>query len=753
MRAASGPAWWWRHAGIPTGGALADPAAPAPAAPFPQSPLPTAVDLYMFGNWVEVTRLNNSQAGVYARDAVTIVRGRSSEGGAADPTAITFTLNNRDGRYTPKNPTGPYYGQIGRNTQARVRVGNDVRGVGEVVAWPPKWTPGGQDVWTPIQAAGILRRLGQSGPLRSAPVRYYPDTSPVAYWPMEDGPLAGYAAPLAGGDQLRPFTGTHPSGAVVTLPKFGQGELAPWLPPAVTRTGGAGLTILYAAVAMPAFTNTWTIDMAYNSGTDAASSTIDINPSYLPGGAAGWPQVILTPASSLLQVTMNAEPEVDATVTGLFDSAVHHIRWTATQSATKVAWAVYVDGVARNTGTTAGAMTLAAARSVGLVASASTGGDMIQGHVAVWAGNPPAVATAAAAIQGWDGETATDRMTRLCAEEGVPLTVVTDADGTTPGLCGPQRTTQLVDLLRAAGDADGGILYEPRAVFGLAYRTVASLYNQPVALALDYTGAGELAPPLEPVDDDRTTRNDVTVTRQFGGTAQVTVDDGPLSTQDPPDGVGRYPATVTLDVASEAQSLDGAGWLAHLGTVDEYRYPQINLNLAHMATHGKQALADQAAALDIGGRLTITNPPAWLPPDDVDQLAQGFTETLSQYVRAIAVNGAPASAWTVAVYDSAAYAYSPDGSYLAAGIDAAVTTFLVSTPSGPLWMTAADWASSGSPPFNISVGGEVMLVTSNGTSGASSPQTFAVIRSINGVVKSHPAGEQVTVSPPAVYAL
>lgn len=727
---------------------LPGPMAPAGdnfSAPFPQSPLPVAVDLFMFNNWVEVTRLNNGQAGVYARDAVTVARGRTSEGGVTDPTVVGFTLNNRDGRFSPRNPVGPYYGQIGRNTQARVRVGNDVRGVGEVTAWPPKWTGAGEDVWTPVVASGVTRRLGQSGPLRSAPVRYIPGTAPVAYWPMEDGPLAAWAAPLAGKYLLRPFVGTHPSGAVVTTPQWGQGTLAPWLPPVTSRDGDSTLTILWAPVTMPAFVDTWTVDLMYASGTDSSVSVVDINPSYLPAGALGWPQLTLTPQAGVtdVEVSFNSETETAATVRGLYDSLPHHIRWTATQAATKVSWVVSVDGTTVNSGTTAGAFTLPAITTFGLGTNASTGSGRAQGHVAVWT-TPPTLATAVSAAFGWRGETATARMTRLCAEESIPFTAATGS--VAPALVGPQRPAPLIELLRAAADVDQGILYEPRDTLGLAYRPAATLYNQAPVVTLNYAAA-DLSPPLEPVEDDQATRNDWTITRDAGATGTAELDTGPLSVQDPPDGVGRYANTATLDLYADAQIPDAANWRLHLGTVDEARYPQVNLHLSranYTAGTAAQALAGQAADLDVGDALTITNPPAWLPPGSIAQLATAFVERLSAFERTITVTCVPASPWTVGVYDATTSRYSSDGSTLGADAAAGITSLTVVTATGPVW-------SHADGDFDLLISGEQVTVTA--VTGAASPQTFTVTRAVNGVAKTLPAGSAVGLAQPAVYAL
>lgn len=62
---------------------------------------------------------------VLARDGsngLDIRRGGSPEGGLSDPGTCDFQLNNRDGRFSPRNPNGPYFGQIGRNTLMQVGV-------------------------------------------------------------------------------------------------------------------------------------------------------------------------------------------------------------------------------------------------------------------------------------------------------------------------------------------------------------------------------------------------------------------------------------------------------------------------------------------------------------------------------------------------------------------------------------------------------------------------------------------------------
>lgn len=161
--------------------------------PFPPGPLGLLFELLIGSTWTDITDF------VYQRNPISIVRGRPDETQSANPATMNLTLDNRDGRFSPRNPLGPYYGQIGRNTQIRCSapttgVSPWVRGYrfwGEVSEWPPGWDPTGSDVFVNVSAAGILRRLSQAAALRSALFRYYstldPSVSLLAYWPAEDG--------------------------------------------------------------------------------------------------------------------------------------------------------------------------------------------------------------------------------------------------------------------------------------------------------------------------------------------------------------------------------------------------------------------------------------------------------------------------------------------------------------------------------------------------------------------------------------
>ncbi|GGK32195.1 hypothetical protein GCM10010124_26240 [Pilimelia terevasa] len=90
--------------------------------PFPGVPLPVRVYLDPGGApadpgswaWTDITGY------VRDRDGIEIAVGRPDERGEVGPGRCTLRLDNTDGRFSPRNPLGAWYGELGRNTPIRV---------------------------------------------------------------------------------------------------------------------------------------------------------------------------------------------------------------------------------------------------------------------------------------------------------------------------------------------------------------------------------------------------------------------------------------------------------------------------------------------------------------------------------------------------------------------------------------------------------------------------------------------------------
>ena len=700
---------------------------------------PVVVELYYSSAWHDITALGD----VATTPPITITRGRPDETQQAAPGVCTLTLLNPDAKYSPRNPESALYGLIGRNTPIRVSVtGYGTRFVGEVESWPQLWDASERYAVVPITAYGILRRLGGAGSKArtdTAIHRYLmsgAQTGLISYWPLQDGDLTPHV-----GTTAVSLTYSDAAGTTNTT-----GELAPWLGNGVSLDGTIIMDVAFPAKPSGAFTFLDALALVRNGlpNDSGGAVTIGMYDAAIVDGnrydywlnsvwSAGVASLELVrhqvDGSSTVMHTYDA-----ATAARLWDGQIHMVGLRLQGAGTNINVSLSIDGVNPSVSYSHGStstlwdqprwkMAAAGLRSAGV------------GHVQLWArASSLSLADVYDPASGWVTEEAHDRISRICTEEGITCTVT----GSTSAEMGAQGVGTVVDWLREAADADGGLLGEDRTQLGLTYATHASLYNQTVDVTLDYT-AKEVSPPFQPTEDTRHVVNDVTVTRKGGGSSHVVQDTGPLNVNEPaddPQGVGRYPVEVTLNLATDAQTLQQAGWRKYVGTSDDPRYPSITANLTGLHEAGKTTLMADLAALDVAGRVEVTHPPKRQGPDTVSQRVEGYTETPAAKMWTVTFNTSPARPYDVGVLDTDRVTTA--GCTTTEALDTTETGVDVTSP-GARWSATA-------VPYDIVIGGERMTVTA--VSGATAAQTLTVTRSVNGVVTTHTSGAAVDLCHP-----
>ncbi|MFD3574779.1 hypothetical protein [Streptomyces sp. NPDC058644] len=564
------------------------------------------------------------------------------------------------------------------------------RFVGEVSTWPQKWTPSEKAVWTPVEAAGILRRYGQGQKaLDSTLRRRIPSGNPLAYWPMEEEREATRA--------YSPIKGVTP--AAVTGFEFAAVDTLPSSRALPRLTGAATLSAIVPAHPTP---TQWQMEIVYNAD-DKAPAAGSPHPEVISISATGtvrrWSIGMRNGSGQIYGYDASGTAIVDQGV-GLGSDVFHswvRMRFWAREAAGTITWGLFF----QDPGGDAGGISRTVAGTVGRVTAvtgtwgAATEGWAI-GHLSVLPAAESSLYTGS--DRAYSGETAWARMLRLANEESIPLARI--AGPLEPERVGPQRPETLVDLLREAADVDGGLLLEDRHRAGLLYRDRSSLYTQEPALVLDYA-AGVISTPLEPVGDDQATRNDITITRQGGSSARAVLEEGPLSVAQPPDGIGLYDEAVTLSLADDVQAEPHAFWHLHLGTYDGARYPAVRVLL-----HRRPALIPDVIALREGDVIRIINLPFWTANGAVDLLVTGYSEVLLPRRWEITFTCQPAGPWMTAKADHPVYAKADtDGCTLAAAATATATALDV-VSSGLPWTTAP-----AAMPIPLQVGGEEVSAT------------------------------------------
>jgi hypothetical protein len=621
------------------------------------------------------------------------------------------------------------------------------RGHFEMSSLPVTWDSSGRDVFVPAQFGGILRRLNNQNPDLPSPIRraILGLAGVVAYWPMEDSAAATTIAPLIG-----PYPATISGSPALAadssficsspLPQIGSGIIRGLLP-RVDDTGTIVVRFLlnpdaavtnYTDVILIATTGTYNWSVAFQEGSGI----------QLAGSGIGGPLTPFITTAGGTPVLVSVELTTSG---GNVSGSLRMMTIDGTVTSKAIAPASFA--------ATTGRVTTVTGNPDG---GGTTLHNTVIGHVFVQDTVTP-LADLAGPLAAWVKETAGNRFRRLCEENSIASRIY--GYPSTTAAMGPQQITTLQTLLQQIEDADRGMIYDPRQVLGLGYRTLASMLNQPAQVTFFYTSAhiGDGTNVLAPSHDDSYVRNDVTVTRAAttGGAsfAVATLADGSaMSTGTPPAGVGDYQYALTVYCAADGQLAGIAGWVLHVGTCPEQRYPLIPLNLARSELASlMQAIQD----LELGDRIDIVAMPSWQPLATIRQIIAGTSETEGGYLYQISWNALPESPYETGIVGDATYGHEDtDGSTVHTAINATTTTMLVDTTNAasPLWTTAA-----GDFPFDITVTpragltGEQMTVTN--ISGSSSPQTFTVVRSVNGVVIAHGSGEDVRLAYAPVMAI
>jgi hypothetical protein len=583
----------------------------------------------------------------------------------------------------------------------------DYRFYGEVSSWPQKWDISGRDIYVPIEAAGVLRRLGQGqSPLNSVIYRAIlsdSTTAPVGYWPCEDAVNSlRIASALEGGSPMVIDYG-QPTYAAFDdfvcsnpLPTFTDSQ---WIGQVGSYVGGDSQQVRFLFY-IETGNNQERIFSVYTSGTGTTSTGIKkFGLFYSTGGS----------------LDLRAYDDQDALITSsgaiafAVDAKLLRVSLQFDQSGADTVMTM----VSLEVGQTTGSFddTTIAGREFGRITGVGTnnGGNVTDttasiGHISVH-NEITSIFDLYDELQSYVGETAVDRLSRLSGEKDLNFNWIGSAGDSE--FMGPQVPKNFTDLIDECVDADLGMLYESRDRLGLRYRTRLNLYNRDATLALTY-GDSELAESLDPIDDDSFTRNDITVSRVEGSSARAVLESGALSILPPPNGVGRVDDAFSINIETDDRLADQAGWRLLLGTVDEARYPNIALNLRHPTFTDSATMHAAALATDIGDRITIDDPPTGYPPDLISLLVIGYQEVITGFVHTINAACMPESPYRIGMLDDDTLGRADtEGSVLREALTTTETDVDVTISSGAPWVV--DPAEF---PFDILVGGEVMTVTS-----------------------------------------
>ena len=343
---------------------------------------------------------------------------------------------------------------------------------------------------------------------------------------------------------------------------------------------------------------------------------------------------------------------------------------------------------------------------------------------------------AKAAFDAYNGETTAARFIRLTQEVGLSYRYY-GAFGTA-AVMGRQPRASMAELLEEIAVTEGGVIWDDVDLNRLAFRLHDSLVNQTPILAL--TRGVNLGYPLKKVIDDTSAANDITVTNWDGTNVQLTKNTGTRSVQAPPLGVGRYQGRLEVSFRWPEALEQRGNFELVANTLDRPRYPSVVVDLL-----ANPSLRDTVGIMRPGDLITL----AGEEPDTIYLIVVQIERVGNSVIDKATLSCIPAEPYMAGKWDDGIYRYDSRTTTTAGTLTTTSTSLAIKT-TDPLEV----WRTAGS--YDITVEGERMTVTSCTTavlSGGTYNQTMTVARSVNGVVKSHVAGEEVHVFLPARYKM
>ncbi len=584
----------------------------------------------------------------------------------------------------------------------------------EITKLPPRWDLSRKDQWVPIVATGILRRLGQGRkPLESPVTLYFRSFTTTKLWvPLESfesnantvGLLSGIGSTArAGGltNSTPDESGTFALPGVSGFADFGQDT--------------SFLSVRAAPGASPGI---WSF-MNFIRVPNAPASDILLYRVASTGTARSWLIYLQTDLGVRVEARALDGTLLGSAVNAMYDGSADlpNGAWLAANlyvfaSAGTVTWAwnyhYHNSGVFLSaTGTFAGSAGTFTGADYKSSSVHTAAGNMQVAQAFHYPGDLPFVSDDfARAAAAYNGEECITRWIRLAGNAGIKNTTTGFSDDSKQ--MGTQSPSKTLDLMGEAVEVDNSNMLEERDDSGLNFRSRQSLWNQvPIELDVD---AGHLTAPLEPVDDDQQTRNDVTIKRRNGGQARSIQTDGPLNINEPEDdedGVGTYDTAPEVNLYDDTQALPAANWGRSLGTIDEMRYPSMKADLNAEAYDLDPHKLAQLLAIDSGDMLLIRN--TEVQYEKSWQIVQSYVERFDQFDYSLEFVTRPGGIYNVGVVGKTtrlATKYHTLTASKTAGTDVRIQSTL--TSPGALWVLTSD--SPDSFPFDIKIQGSRLRV-------------------------------------------
>lgn len=561
--------------------------------------------------------------------SINITRGTGDLDDSVNPSTLSLTFDNHDGRFTPGYTGGAYYPNVA--LRKRIQVHETTNGVlfnprfdGYLDTLPMQWAPTGRYAEAQVTAVDRLKILGKQQLTDNIVSLYYQADAPAEYWDLGDAEGTVHPRNRTGVTILSSDTALYTTTSAVT---YGNG----------TGVGTDGLSAVQVlnsrlvAGGSPAYNlasgSTFTVEGFVRLNNGDTGTVYDVMTLVTLGSTAGSTVFFHLSVQDTAQLSYDGGLTLVGT-SHLCDGRTHHVACTYDGTTHRL----YVDGV-QEAAFASGIFGWGSDSRIATVANAANAfpapdATLTASHVAFYTSALSAAEIldhANSGLTGFVGETSAARFTRVAALAGI-TPVVTGTSGTqTMGPLKDVEGTTLLDQLQAIQDTENGAFFvQADGDLQLVPRT--AFYNQAAAMTLS---TGQYGQDLTFLADDTGLINDATVTDANGVVQRVTNATSITAN-------GTYSASKTLNTTDSNEALSWAQWQVNAVSTLTARVSQVTVDLLT-----QQSLIPTAMALDIGNRLDLTGLPTGAPASSVQLQIAGYTESYSLAGYTITFNTVP----------------------------------------------------------------------------------------------------------------
>lgn len=597
--------------------------------PKPTTTVEIAFDAGYTGTptWADVT------AYVLHTGAISIGRGRGSEGEVCGPNTLALVLDNSDGRFTPGNASGAHYPNILKGRRIRVRSTHNAvtydRFVGYINDWRVSW-PGKVSSFATcmVSASSRLARLGNTVELKSIVEEAILATEPDVYYTFGDPAGSTRAIEASGGPalQARVSTGytfgnaTGPGTDNLTAVELNSSSGYVFSTSSASAIGATGACYAQGFVLVPPASSAMTLYFLTNGTTSLSISIL---------------------STGEIQAAMLGSVVATATSPATYeDGETHHFAAIYSGST----FDLYVDGVLVDSDSaTSGQAT--GFRDIfvgGLPAPGTVTATLAHFSAGSTLSPTQAAEIASAGLSGLEGQTAAERLEKYAELASVPLGETDFETGQVADLAHIDTTGKTVlAAMREVELTEGGVLFDaPNG--DLTFHDRAHRYGAASAFTLSYS-SGEVTGALSPVLDDQQMANEASATNSDGVTGRA------MNTSSR-DTYGPYRADFNLATTDPDEPVIRVNWVVNRLATPTVRVSELEilLNTASNAT------AAGLLSADVGTKLTLSGLPTSAPASSMLLFVEGVTESITAEEHRILVRTSPASLYDVVTFDDPA---------------------------------------------------------------------------------------------------